>query len=104
MNENYLRYLTSYYNDSPVIDTSLIQWSLLEDYFITVRRPDYSFLKQELRPMTFLPEKRIFTINVGDRDWSQEDIEYFIRRLKESLRVPTQFLDNTDPTYFDEYH
>lgn len=99
MNENYLNFLTSYYNDSPIIDPS---W-LLREYFIPVR--DHSFLKQELKPMSFLPEeKRIFTINLETRDWSQEDIEYFMRRLKESLMVPTQFLDNTDPTYFDEYH
>lgn len=112
MNENYLRYLTSFdgydgsltYYDYPTFDTN---WILKELFTPT----DHSFLKQELKPMSFLPkEKRIFTINV--ESINDEDIQHLVERLKRSLMVPSRFLDSPtgahtfdNPTdYFDEYH
>lgn len=98
MNENYLRFFTTYSRDLdyPILDTS---WILKEIF--TPR--DYSFLKQELKPMSFLPEeRRVFTINFDSM--CDEEMEYFKRRLIESLRAPTHF-NHTPPTdYFDEYH
>jgi len=108
MNENYLRYLTSFdgyngsltYSDYPTFDTNWI----LKELFTP---KDHSFLKKGLKPMSFIPkENRIFTINV--ENIHDEDIQYLVERLKRSLMVPSRFLDEPsldNPTdYFDEYH
>ncbi len=61
MNENYLRYLTTFDGnglltyDYPTFDTN---WILKEIF----TPKDHSFLKQELKPMAFIPEKRVFTL------------------------------------------
>lgn len=106
LNENYLRYLTSFdgqgslFCDYPTFDTNWIS----KDFFTP---KDHSFLKQELKPMSFLPkERRVFTINV--ESINDEDIQYLLERLKRSLMVPSRFLDTSalnNPTdYFDEFH
>ena len=105
MNENYLRYLTTFDEnglltyDYPTFDTN---WILKEIF----KSKDHSFLKQELKPMAFIPEKRVFTINV--ESINDEDIQYLLERLKRTLMVPARFIDtptlNNPTDYFDEYH
>jgi hypothetical protein len=60
-----------------VIDTSTINFN--RDVFIPNREPNNN--------------GRIYNINVGNID-SNEDLEYFIRRMRESLRVPPRYLSN----------
>jgi len=56
--------------------------------------------------MAFIPEKRVFTINV--ESINDEDIQYLLERLKRTLMVPARFIDtptlNNPTDYFDEYH
>ena len=114
MNENYLNYLNNYFVASgmtmnyPIVDTdytSLYGETFYHqaDQVITVKRKDVSFIKKEV-PKFSMQETPKF---IGDL--SDQDMEYFQKRLFEALKLPnwlsaTSYGISDLNINYDEFH
>ena len=103
----YLKMLTSglygaYSNPYFQFDSDL-DYDMLTDILKKNSNPDISFIKMEnIKPMLFIEPKEMLTLD--PLDLTDLDISYLRNMLLESLRVPSRYLENTDPLITNEYH
>jgi hypothetical protein len=111
MNENYLRYLFGTQN--PYSNFGEYTFEMDPDEMwerIKLRLEekcpecyeDISLIKKEGIPeFKFIKET---PLKIDLSIFTDDEMEYFRRRITESLRVPTGYFDNNLTQYVDEYH
>jgi hypothetical protein len=114
MNENYL--LNNYFVVSgmtmnyPVVDTDYVSlytgssFYNKSDQIISIKKKDVSFIKKELPKFSMQETPKLF---IGDL--SEQDMEYFQKRLFEALKLPnwlsaTSYGISDLNINYDEFH